>query len=425
MGELNVILGTQWGDEGKGKIVDYLTSTMDAVIRFQGGDNAGHTLIIDGEKTVLHLIPSGILHDKSQCFIGRGVVLSLESLCKEIDQLLLKNVPVFDRLKISASCSLLLPYHVALDKAREIKRGKSAIGTTGRGIGPTYEDKVARRGVRLMDLYNPDTFAEKLFELADYHNFQLKNYYQQPTISCEKVLAEMLELGERVKPMVSEVITDLHQLYTKGNSLLFEGAQGAMLDIDLGTYPYVTSSNTTAGAVATGTGIGPRYLDKIIGVTKAYLTRVGAGPFPTELDDKSGATLAERGVEFGATTGRPRRCGWFDVLVMQRSIVSSSISSLALTKLDVLDEFSEIKLCIGYQYKDEVLDVMPSNAVILAECTPIYKTVDGWQCSTYGVVDYNELPENARRYIELIEELCNVPVSMVSTGPDRKHTILR
>ncbi len=420
-----VILGSQWGDEGKGKIVDWLTEEASLVVRFQGGHNAGHTLKIGDKTTVLHLIPSGILRTNVQCLIGHGVVLSLPALFEEIEALEAQGVAVRDRLKVSLGCPLLLPYHVALDQARELKRGKAAIGTTGRGIGPAYEDKVARRGLRVMDLLNPDQLAARLASLAEYHNFQLQHYYRVDPISCEHVLAELLTFGEQLQPLMTDVTHQLHAAREAGELILYEGAQGALLDIDLGTYPYVTSSNTTAGAVATGTGVGPCYLDAVWGISKVYVTRVGAGPFPTELFDEAGHQLAERGHEFGATTGRPRRCGWFDVPLMKHSIHINSMTGLVMTKLDVLDTFDEINLCTGYEYQGRILSEFPQDATVLEASTPIYETLPGWQSSTFGMTHYDLLPDAAKRYLQRIEDLCDVPIVAISTGPERDQTILR
>ena len=420
-----VILGSQWGDEGKGKIVDWLTEDASFVVRFQGGHNAGHTLKIGDKTTVLHLIPSGILRDQVRCMIGHGVVLSLPALFEEITTLESQGVAVRDRLKVSLSCPLLLPYHIALDHARELKRGKSAIGTTRRGIGPAYEDKVARRGLRVMDLLDPDQLAKQLAVLAEYHNFQLQHYYHVEPISCEQVLAELLTYGEQLEPLMTNVTHVLHEAREKGDSILYEGAQGALLDIDLGTYPFVTSSNTTAGAVATGTGVGPCHLDAVWGISKVYVTRVGAGPFPTELFNESGQKLAKRGHEFGATTGRARRCGWFDVPMMKYSCQINSMTGLVMTKLDVLDTFDTIQLCTGYEYQGKVLTDFPQSSSVLAKCQPIYETLPGWKDSTFGVKNFDALPDAAKHYLDRIEDLCGVPIVAISTGPERDQTILR
>lgn len=420
-----VVLGTQWGDEGKGKVVDLLTEKVQAVVRYQGGHNAGHTLIIGGKKTVLHLIPSGILREGVQCLIGNGVVLSPEALLKEMQALEEEGVPVSERLKISSACSLLLPYHVAIDQAREKQRGKSAIGTTGRGIGPAYEDKVARRGLRVGDLKHLERLSDLLKPLADYHNFQLQNYYKADAISFDEVLSQLKKMAEKIVPMITDTMALLNQYHQNKDAILFEGAQGSLLDIDLGTYPFVTSSNTTAGAVTTGTGFGPCYIDAVIGVTKAYVTRVGAGPFPTELNDDVGKELAERGNEFGATTGRPRRCGWFDVPIMRRSIQANSLSGMVLTKLDVLDNLDTIKICTGYRYNDEILETPPFDLEALSECEPIYEEMPGWKSKTFGIKKYDEIPEKARQYIQRLESLCGIPIMIISTGPDRDETIVR
>lgn len=419
-----VILGTQWGDEGKGKIVDLLTEQADAVVRFQGGHNAGHTLVIGGEKTVLHVIPSGILHADVDCLIGNGVVLSPSALITEIEALEARGVPVRQRLKISASCPLILPYHVALDQARELRRGDRKIGTTGRGIGPAYEDKVARRGLRLGDLRDPQRFADTLAEVLDYHNHSLVHYYHQPALELSAVLDQALSEGEQLLPMMADVTTILHQYRKTNAKLLFEGAQGALLDIDHGTYPYVTSSNTTAGGTATGSGFGPLYLDYVLGITKAYTTRVGSGPFPTELFDAVGARLAERGHEFGATTGRPRRCGWFDAVALRSAVNINSVSGLCLTKLDVLDGLPEISVCVGYTDGNGTTVANPMDCQGYDQLTPVYETLPGWTESTMGLRRIEDLPANARRYIERIEELVEVPTDIISTGPDRDETIV-
>ena len=425
MGKNVVVLGTQWGDEGKGKIVDLLTDQAAAVVRFQGGHNAGHTLVIDGEKTVLHLIPSGILREGVECLIGNGVVVAPDALLREITNLEQKGVPVRERLRISSACTLILPYHVALDQARERARGDAKIGTTGRGIGPAYEDKVARRGLRIGDLFNRERFASKLKELLDFHNFVLQNYYKEPAIDFQKTLDEALEYAEILKPLVIDVTARLHQLRREGAYIMFEGAQGSLLDIDHGTYPFVTSSSTTAGGTATGSGFGPLYLDYILGITKAYTTRVGSGPFPTELFDEVGARLAKRGHEFGSTTGRARRCGWFDAVILRRAIEINSISGLCLTKLDVLDGLETIRICTGYKDRDGVLLVdAPTDADSYLGLEPVYEEVAGWSESTVGVKSLEALPENARAYIRRVEELVGAPIDIVSTGPDRNETIV-
>ncbi len=419
-----VILGTQWGDEGKGKLVDLLTEKASAVVRFQGGHNAGHTLVVNGEKTVLRLMPSGILRDNVKCFIGNGVVLSPEAFLGEMKELEDRGVPVKERLQISSACSVLLPYHILIDQAREKARGKNAIGTTGRGIGPCYEDKVARRGIRMMDLLHPDVLVQKLKVLADYHNFHLTELFKTEALPVEKVFDDLLVFAKLITPMLTDVTAELAALKEAGKPILFEGAQGTLLDIDLGTYPFVTSSNTTAGAVSTGTGFGPCYIDEVLGVTKAYVTRVGAGPFPTELHDDVGMLMAKRGNEFGSVTGRPRRCGWFDVVLMRRAIQINSLSSIALMKLDVLDEFEAIKICTGYSYKGEVIQELPADLHELESCEPVYEEMPGWQCDTYGLTDISELPEAAKNYIDRLAELCGVSIDIVSTGPERDQTIV-
>jgi len=425
MGKNVVVVGTQWGDEGKGKIVDLLTDRAAAVARFQGGHNAGHTLVIDGKKTVLHLIPSGILRDGVSCLIGNGVVLSLEALVTEADALVASGVPVFERLKVSPGCPLILPSHVALDLAREKARGSGAIGTTGRGIGPAYEDKVSRRALRVSDLFVREKFASKLGEILDYHNFLLKNYFGADPVDFSESLDGALKAAEVIAPITADVTQILRDLSDNGESILFEGAQGTFLDIDHGTYPFVTSSNTVAAAASTGTGIGPRDLDYVLGIVKAYTTRVGAGPFPTELFDEFGAHLAEVGAEFGATTGRPRRCGWFDAVALKRSIVNSSVSGLCVTKLDVLDELENIQICVGYQIDGKPISGVPVVVDRFAECKPVYEEHPGWQASTVGITDFAELPANARDYLQRIEELAGVPVAIISTGPDREQTIIK
>ena len=419
-----VILGTQWGDEGKGKIVDLLTEQADAVVRFQGGHNAGHTLVIGGEKTVLHLIPSGVLRAGVQCLIGNGVVLSPEALLKEIDTLETSGVPVQDRLKISAACPLILPYHVALDQAREARRGENKIGTTGRGIGPCYEDKAARRALRLGDLRDSSRCAASLEEVLDYHNHVLAHYYGVATLELSAVLDEALVHGERLMPMMADVTSLLHEYRKTQARLLFEGAQGSLLDIDHGTYPFVTSSNTTAGGTATGSGFGPLFLDYVLGITKAYTTRVGSGPFPTELFDEIGLRLAERGHEFGATTGRPRRCGWFDAVALRTAVNINSLSGLCLTKLDVLDGLEEISVCVGYTNDSGETVANPIDAVDYENLRPVYETLPGWSDSTVGLKSLDALPANARAYISRLEELVGAPIDIISTGPDREETIL-
>jgi adenylosuccinate synthase len=425
MGKNVVVIGTQWGDEGKGKIVDLLTDRAAAVARFQGGHNAGHTLVIRGEKTVLHLIPSGILRDGVQCLIGNGVVLALDALIEEAQALIDSGVPVFERLRISPGCPLILPSHVALDAAREKARGAGAIGTTGRGIGPAYEDKVSRRALRVSDLFVREKFAAKLGEILDYHNFLLKNYFKADTVDFAQTLDEAMRYAEIVAPVTADITQILQDLSDADESILFEGAQGSFLDIDHGTYPFVTSSNTVAAAASIGTGVGPRSLDYILGIVKAYTTRVGAGPFPTELFDDQGAHLARVGAEFGATTGRPRRCGWFDAVALRRSIINSSVSGLCVTKLDVLDELETIQICVGYSIDGEPISGLPVVVDRFAQCEPIYEEWAGWQESTVGITDYAKLPEKARAYLARIEELAGVPIDIISTGPDREQTIIK
>ena len=420
-----VVIGAQWGDEGKGKIVDLLTEKAGAVVRYQGGHNAGHTLVIDGKKTVLHLIPAGILHAGVKSYIGNGVVLCLRALFTEIAALEAAGVPVMERLHISPACALILPSHSALDQAREAARGANKIGTTGRGIGPAYEDKIARRGLRLADLMQPDTFRERLRELMDFHNFQLEHYYHAAPVSYDDVASEWLAYAARVRPLITDVTLAAYRHREAGDHIIFEGAQGAMLDIDHGTYPFVPSSSTAAGGAATGSGVGPRHLDYILGIAKAYSTRVGGGPFPTELLDATGKHLAEVGHEYGATTGRARRCGWIDLPALRRAIYNSSISGLCLTKLDVLDALPEIKVCTAYQMDGERLDIAPVGADELARCQPVYETLPGWQSDTVGITDYSALPEKARAYIAYLENALGLPIAIVSTGPDRVHTIQR
>ena len=420
-----VVIGAQWGDEGKGKIVDLLTEKAGAVVRYQGGHNAGHTLVIDGKKTVLHLIPAGILHAGVKSYIGNGVVLCLRALFTEIAALEAAGVPVMERLHISPACALILPSHSALDQAREAARGANKIGTTGRGIGPAYEDKIARRGLRLADLMQPDTFRERLRELMDFHNFQLEHYYHAAPISYDDVAAEWLAYAARIRPLITDVTLAAYRHREAGDHIIFEGAQGAMLDIDHGTYPFVTSSSTAAGGAATGSGVGPRHLDYILGIAKAYSTRVGGGPFPTELLDATGKHLAEVGHEYGATTGRARRCGWIDLPALRRAIYNSSISGLCLTKLDVLDALPQIQVCTHYDMDGERLDVAPVGADELARCQPVYETLPGWQSDTVGITAYEQLPEKARAYIAYLENALGLPIAIVSTGPDRVHTIQR
>lgn len=418
-----VVLGAQWGDEGKGKIVDMLADQADAVVRFQGGHNAGHTLVI-GDKTIkLSLIPSGILHDNTRNFIGNGVVVSPDALLKEIKGLEAQGIPVKERLQISEACPLILPVHIALDQARETARGDKAIGTTGRGIGPAYEDKVARRCVRIGDLRHPERLIEKLSELMKYHNFVLQSYFQEEPVSVEGTISQLLEYAEVLVPMMTDVTTELHQLREQGKRIIFEGAQGTLLDIDHGTYPYVTSSNTTAGAVAAGSGFGPCYLDKVIGVVKAYTTRVGSGPFPTELSDAVGQHLGEKGHEFGTVTGRQRRCGWLDCVALRRSVQINSLNSLCITKLDVLDGLEELKICVAYHVEGQRLTLPPYQAEDYAKCEPEYITLPGWSDSTFGMTEFSHLPANAQTYLAEIKKQLGVDIELVSTGPDRIETI--
>ncbi|HFQ91414.1 MAG TPA: adenylosuccinate synthase [Chromatiales bacterium] len=425
MGKKIVVVGTQWGDEGKGKIVDLLTDRMGAVVRFQGGHNAGHTLVIDGRKTVLHLIPSGILRAGVECVVGNGVVVSPSALIEEMEMLEGQGIPVGERLKISGACALILPCHIAMDQAREIARGSAAIGTTGRGIGPAYEDKVARRGLRLSDLFHRERFAAKLGEMLDYHNFVLKHYYKAETIDFQRVLDEALAQGEILEPLVADVPELLHGYHQRGINVLFEGAQGTLLDIDHGTYPYVTSSNTIAGGASCGSGMGLLHFDYVLGITKSYTTRVGSGPFPTELDDEYGMHLARRGHEFGATTGRPRRCGWFDAAALRRAARLNSISGLCVTKLDVLDGLDTIRICVGYRCQGEHYSISPVGAELLTDCEPVYEDMPGWEESTLGITRYEDLPRNARNYLRKIEECVETPIDMISTGPDRDEIIIK
>lgn len=424
MGKNVVVLGTQWGDEGKGKIVDLLTEEASAVVRFQGGHNAGHTLVIDGKKTVLHLIPSGVLREGVDCIIGNGVVLAPDALLEELEMLEKEGVPASERLMLSEACQLILPYHVALDMAREVARGNKAIGTTGRGIGPAYEDKISRRGLRLGDLLDTTRFTEKLKEVMEYHNFMLKNYFKAEEVSYEKVLEESLVMAEKLRPMVVDVPNMLHKLRKAGKNIMFEGAQGTLLDIDHGTYPYVTSSSTTAGGACTGSGVGPKNLDYVLGITKAYTTRVGSGPFPTELFDEVGEHIAEVGHEQGATTGRDRRCGWLDAVALRRAMQINSITGICVTKMDVLDEVETIKICVAYELDGERMEVPPINTTDFARCTPIYEEHEGWMSKTFGITEYDDLPEKAKAYLKRMEELLEVPADIISTGPDRDHTMI-
>jgi adenylosuccinate synthase len=425
MGKNVVVIGTQWGDEGKGKVVDLLTDRASAVVRFQGGHNAGHTLVIDGKQTILHLIPSGILREQVRCLIGNGVVLAPGALLDEIGMLEQSGVPARERLVVSPSCPLILPYHVALDHARERARGKKAIGTTGRGIGPAYEDKVSRRGLRLGDSLDRGGFAEKLKGVMEYHNFALQHYYKADALDYQQVLDEALSQIEQILPLVADVSGLLNEARRRGENVLFEGAQGALLDIDHGTYPYVTSSTTTAGGAASGSGVGPRNLDYILGIVKAYTTRVGAGPFPTELFDADGDHLGTQGHEFGATTGRKRRCGWLDMVALSRSFDINSVTGICITKLDVLDGMDIVRICTGYELDGDTLSAPPALADDLERCTPKFIELPGWRQSTVGTTSVEELPENARQYLSKIEELSGLPIDLISTGPDRAQTIVK
>jgi len=424
MGKNVVVIGTQWGDEGKGKVVDWLTQHAHGVVRFQGGHNAGHTLVIGEKKTVLRLIPSGVLRPNVRVYIGNGVVLSPQALLQEIAELESADVELRSRLAISPACPLVLSYHVALDQAREASMGETKIGTTGRGIGPAYEDKIARRALRVQDLFYPERFAAKLEAVLDYHNFVLTRRFKVSAVPLPETLETTLALADQIKPMVGDVAALIQQARRKGESLLFEGAQGALLDIDHGTYPYVTSSNCLAGAAAPGSGIGPQLLDYVLGIVKAYTTRVGTGPFPTELTDETGAGLAKRGNEFGSVTGRPRRCGWLDVPALKRSFELNGVDGVAITKLDVLDGMPRIRICTGYTADGHPLELLPLGADAVAECRPVYEELPGWSESTFGVKSFDALPANARTYLKRIETLTGVPIAMVSTGPERDETIL-
>ncbi|MBS0212611.1 MAG: adenylosuccinate synthase [Proteobacteria bacterium] len=424
MGQSVVVLGAQWGDEGKGKIVDLLTQDIGAVVRFQGGHNAGHTLVIGGRKTVLHLIPSGILREGALCLIGNGVVLSPAALRKEIEELEATGIDVRARLKISPATPLIMPYHIALDQAREKAAGGKAIGTTGRGIGPAYEDKVARRGIRVADLHYPSELADKLRAALDYHNFVLTRYLNVEAVDYRQTLDEALAFGEYVQPMKADVAGILHELRKQGRKVLFEGAQGSLLDIDHGTYPYVTSSNTTVGGALAGAGVGADGIDYVLGIAKAYATRVGGGPFPTELHDAVGEGIRTRGAEFGATTGRPRRCGWMDIVALKRAVAINGISGLCITKLDVLDGMEKLKICIAYEYRGKRTEYAPLDAAGWEECTPVYLEFPGWSARTHGITRWDDLPPAARAYLRALEELAGCPLAIVSTGPDRDANIV-
>jgi adenylosuccinate synthase len=419
-----VVIGTQWGDEGKGKIVDWLTDNVAGVARFQGGHNAGHTLVIKGRKTVLRLIPSGILHPHVKCFIGNGVVVSPEALIAEMDELGSAGIDVASQLRLSEACPLILPYHVALDQARERAKGEAKIGTTGRGVGPAYEDKVARRAIRVQDLYARERFAAKLGEVLDYHNFVLRNYFKASVVDFQQTLDNTLALAERIKPMVADVSAEVNALIGEGKSILFEGAQAALLDVDHGTYPYVTSSNCVAGQASAGVGVGPGQLHYILGVAKAYATRVGAGPFPTELDDEVGEHLRVKGNEYGSVTGRPRRCGWFDASALKRAVQLNGLSGICITKLDVLDGLDTVRVGVGYKVGNEKRDILPVGAEALAICEPIYEEHPGWKESTLGVKSFERLPKAAQSYLRRLEALVGAPIAVISTGPEREETIV-
>jgi adenylosuccinate synthase len=419
-----VVIGAQWGDEGKGKIVDLLTDRVAGVVRFQGGHNAGHTLVINGRKTILRLIPSGILHDNVTCFIGNGVVLSPKALFEEIGELQRAGIDAPARLRISEACPLILPYHIALDQARETAAGAAKIGTTGRGIGPAYEDKVARRAIRVQDLFARERFASKLGEVLDYHNFVLRDYFKTKTIDFQQTLDEALQLADRLRPMVADVSAEVNAMIRAGKRLLFEGAQAALLDVDHGTYPFVTSSNCVAGQASAGAGVGPQQLHYVLGVAKAYATRVGSGPFPTELGDEVGEHLRVKGNEYGSVTGRPRRCGWFDAAGLRRVVELNGVSGLCITKLDVLDGLDTVRVAVGYKVRGERRDILPVGAEALAICEPIYEEHPGWKESTFGVKSFSDLPKNAQSYLKRLEELVGAPIAIISTGPDRTETIV-
>lgn len=424
MGKNIVVLGAQWGDEGKGKIIDLLADQVTTVVRFQGGHNAGHTVVIEGSNTILHVIPSGILRQHVQCLIGNGAVVSLQALLAEIAMLEDKGVSVSSRLKISDACTLILPYHVSLDQAREKARGNQAIGTTGRGIGPAYEDKISRRALRMVDLLNPDKFAKDLSAVMEFYNFLLKEYFSCATVDYQTTLDDIMDICGSVIPMMADTAELIWQRQEAGDNILFEGAQGTLLDIDHGTYPFVTSSNTTSGGVCTGTGIAPQCVDYVLGITKAYVTRVGSGPFPTELFDADGQRLMEVGHEFGATTGRQRRCGWFDAVALRRGKRLNGLNGLCITKLDVLDGMSEVKICTHYRYQDKLIDTLPAGSAF-AECTPVYETMPGWSSPTFGLTEYDKLPQPAVDYLNYLEDLIGIPIDMISTGPERNQMIIR
>lgn len=424
MAKTVVVIGAQWGDEGKGKVVDLLTDRVQAVVRFQGGHNAGHTLVINGVKTALNLIPSGIMRPGVACLIGNGVVLSLPHLIAEIEKVEATGVSVRDRLFLSEATPLVLPVHAKLDQARELARGDAKIGTTGKGIGPAYEDKVARRAIRVGDLFHREQLAAKLGELLGYHNFVLQNFYGEEPVDFQQTLDDLLGYADVVRPMVADVTERLRLHIRNGDKVLFEGAQGALLDVDHGTYPFVTSSNTTAGGAATGSGVGPRELEYVLGIVKAYATRVGSGPFPTEQENDIGQHIRDKGAEYGTVTKRPRRCGWFDAVAARRSFFNNSVTGLCVTKLDVLDELEVIRICVGYKVDGEPVEVPPTGAESFARIEAVYEELPGWQSSTYGIKRFEELPENARQYLKRLEEVSEAEIAMISTGPDREHTIV-
>jgi adenylosuccinate synthase len=419
-----VVIGTQWGDEGKGKVIDLLTDHVSGVVRFQGGHNAGHTLVVKGRKTVLRLLPSGILHPHVTCFIGNGVVVSPEALLQEIGELEKAGIDAVKQLRISEGSPLILPYHVALDQARERARGDAKIGTTGRGVGPAYEDKVARRAIRIGDLFARERFAAKLGEVLDFHNFVLRNYFKTDIIDFQKTLDDTLAFAEKLRPMLADVSAEVNALIKQGKSLLFEGAQAALLDVDHGTYPYVTSSNCVAGQASAGAGVGPQQLHYVLGVAKAYATRVGGGPFPTELDDEVGEHLRVKGNEYGSVTGRPRRCGWFDAAALKRAVQINGLSGICITKLDVLDGLDTVRVAVGYKVGNETRDILPVGAEALAICAPVYEEYPGWKESTVGIKSFGDLPKNAQTYMKRLEALVEAPIDLISTGPDREETIV-
>ena len=420
-----VVIGAQWGDEGKGKIVDLLTDRVSAVVRFQGGHNAGHTLVINGKKTILRLIPSGSLHPHVKCYIGNGVVVSPRALLDEIAELEKAGLDVVNRLRISEACPLILPYHIALDQARERAKGDAKIGTTGRGIGPAYEDKVARRAIRLQDLFFPERFAVKLKEVLDYHNFVLTHYFKTDPVDFQTTHDQTLELAKKLLPMMTDVSAELNALMAQDKHILFEGAQAALLDIDHGTYPFVTSSNCLAGQASAGAGVGPNTLHYVLGVAKSYATRVGSGPFPTELNDSLGEHLRVKGNEYGSVTGRPRRCGWFDAAALKRAVQLNGMTGICFTKLDVLDGLETVRVATGYKVNGQVCDILPVGADALAQCEPVYEEYPGWKDSTVGVKSFDALPAAAQVYLRRLEQLVGAPISIISTGPDRNETIIK